>query len=133
MTQLYYPTSHPARLNEDLRLVYDQSYQNSDRLSTLEHKVGEMTKPAPAAPSPSGPSNTKLTGIGVKAVPPGHGTSPFYNQTSGQFEYQTPAGAVAAPASSSATGQPGQIAFDSGFVYICIGVNSWARAALSTF
>lgn len=38
----------------------------------------------------------------------------------------------ATPASSSAAGIKGQIAYDGSFVYICIATNSWIRAAIST-
>ena len=37
------------------------------------------------------------------------------------------------PASSASPGQPGTIAFDSNFLYICVGLNIWRRAALSAF
>lgn len=37
------------------------------------------------------------------------------------------------PASSAAVGQPGQIAFDSNFLYIAVGLNTWRRVALSIF
>ena len=38
-----------------------------------------------------------------------------------------------APATSSSTGVPGQIGWDSGFLYICVATNTWKRVALSTF
>lgn len=38
-----------------------------------------------------------------------------------------------APANSTALGTPNQVAYDSGFFYICIGVNTWKRVAISTF
>ena len=37
------------------------------------------------------------------------------------------------PASSASPGQPGTIAFDSNFLYICVGQNIWRKAALSAF
>lgn len=37
------------------------------------------------------------------------------------------------PSTSTAGGTAGQISFDSGFVYICIGNGNWKRAALTTF
>lgn len=42
-------------------------------------------------------------------------------------------GLVAAPATATSVGSPGQVAFDSGFFYVCISTNVWKRAALSTF
>ena len=37
------------------------------------------------------------------------------------------------PANSAAPGQPGTIAFDANFLYVCVGVNIWLRAPLSVF
>ena len=38
-----------------------------------------------------------------------------------------------APASDTATGNQGDICWDSGYVYVCVAPNSWARAALATW
>ena len=38
-----------------------------------------------------------------------------------------------APASAGATGVPGQIAWDSGFIYVCVATNTWKRVAIATF
>jgi hypothetical protein len=38
-----------------------------------------------------------------------------------------------APATATATGIAGQIAYDGNFIYICVGTDSWKRAALSAF
>src|SRR5271170_2040048 len=40
---------------------------------------------------------------------------------------------AAVPANSAAAGQPGTFAFDTNWLYICVGVNEWRRAALNTF
>lgn len=40
---------------------------------------------------------------------------------------------VAAPATTGATGTLGQIAFDSGFLYICTATNTWKRVAIATW
>lgn len=40
---------------------------------------------------------------------------------------------VPAPASATAPGLEGQIAYDSDFIYVCIGPDEWKRAALSTW
>jgi hypothetical protein len=37
------------------------------------------------------------------------------------------------PASSSASGAAGEIAWDSNYIYVCVATNSWKRVALSTF
>ena len=41
--------------------------------------------------------------------------------------------AVSAPASSTAPGTPGQIAYDSMFFYVCIANNTWKRTAIATW
>lgn len=37
------------------------------------------------------------------------------------------------PTSSASPGEPGTIAFDSGFLYLCVGKNIWRRVALNSF
>ena len=37
------------------------------------------------------------------------------------------------PPASSSPGTPGMITYDSGFLYICIGSNSWKKVAISSF
>ena len=37
------------------------------------------------------------------------------------------------PTSSTSGGAAGQISYDSGNVYICLGPNNWKRSALSSF
>lgn len=37
------------------------------------------------------------------------------------------------PASASATGTTGQIAWDTNYVYVCVATNTWKRAALATW
>jgi len=37
------------------------------------------------------------------------------------------------PASASATGTAGQIAWDANYVYVCISTNTWKRTLLSTW
>ena len=39
----------------------------------------------------------------------------------------------AVPVSSSSTGLPGTIRFDTNYVYVCIANNTWKRAALSSW
>lgn len=40
---------------------------------------------------------------------------------------------TATPASAAATGTTGDIAWDSGFVYVCTGTNTWKRVAIATW
>lgn len=40
---------------------------------------------------------------------------------------------VAAPATASSTGTAGQVAYASGFFYVCVATNTWQRAALVTW
>ena len=37
------------------------------------------------------------------------------------------------PASATATGAQGQIAWDADYIYVCTATNTWKRAALSTY
>lgn len=40
---------------------------------------------------------------------------------------------VKKPAATGSSGSAGQIAYDSGYVYICVAKNTWKRAALTTW
>jgi hypothetical protein len=40
---------------------------------------------------------------------------------------------TSAPASATATGTAGQMAWDSSYIYICTATDTWTRAALSTW
>lgn len=37
------------------------------------------------------------------------------------------------PANSGSDGEPGTFAFDSNWLYVCVGKNTWRRAALNVF
>lgn len=37
------------------------------------------------------------------------------------------------PASASASGVSGQVAYDSNYIYVCVATNTWKRAALTTW
>jgi hypothetical protein len=39
----------------------------------------------------------------------------------------------AAPTSATASGSPGQVAYDSNYIYVCVAANTWVRSALSTW
>jgi hypothetical protein len=57
-----------------------------------------------------------------------------YNSTTGVISYSTPARAnSSAPATATSTGTAGDVAYDSGFIYVCVATNTWVRAALSTW
>lgn len=40
---------------------------------------------------------------------------------------------VTVPASASATGTAGQLAYDSSWLYVCVSSNTWVRTALATW
>ena len=42
-------------------------------------------------------------------------------------------GSQTAPASASATGTAGEVRWDAGYVYVCVGTDTWKRAALTTW
>lgn len=39
----------------------------------------------------------------------------------------------AAPVSATAVGSPGQVAYDSNYIYVCVAANTWVRSSLSTW
>lgn len=41
--------------------------------------------------------------------------------------------ASAPPANSTANGVPGQLTYDSNYIYVCLANSSWKRATLSSF
>lgn len=49
--------------------------------------------------------------------------------TTGQFVIATPA----APATASAAGTAGTIAWDNGFIYVAVATNTWKRVAIATW
>lgn len=40
---------------------------------------------------------------------------------------------VAVPATATSTGVAGQVAYASGFLYVCVATNTWKRTALSSW
>ena len=42
-------------------------------------------------------------------------------------------GWVAVPVTASSAGVAGQMAYDAGFLYICVSSNTWQRVAIATF
>lgn len=40
---------------------------------------------------------------------------------------------ASAPATASSTGTAGDIAYDSGFLYVCTATNTWKRVAIATW
>lgn len=40
---------------------------------------------------------------------------------------------VTAPATASSAGTPGQLAYDTSYIYICTAVDTWKRVAVSTW
>lgn len=56
----------------------------------------------------------------------------FYS-AAGKSKFDTLIFSSHAPASASATGIVGQIAWDSGFLYMCVATNTWKRVAIATW
>lgn len=40
---------------------------------------------------------------------------------------------VAVPATAADPGTPGQVAYESGWLYVCVATDTWERTALATF
>jgi hypothetical protein len=65
-----------------------------------------------------------VSGVGRLAVTPD-----FVRVEGNNFQIQT----SRTPISSSDTGTPGQIAWDSNYLYVCVATNTWKRSDLNTF
>jgi len=70
-----------------------------------------------------------IDGTNIGATTPDAGTFTALTTTGDSVRIQT----SQTPASSSATGATGEIAWDSSYLYVCVATNSWKRIALSTF
>jgi hypothetical protein len=92
-----------------------------------------------------------ISSIGSNSVIPPSSTAPV-SPTNGQLWYDTVSGKIfvyitdawvdtspaiplagAAPLTASSAGTPGQIAYDSSHVYICVANNTWKRSELTTW
>ena len=139
----WYPTEDqvksPRATTQALRIVLDQFYALQDQHDALKQAHEELKSRVPAGasggpPPGSGPTDSMLLGLRVAPIDTqtkATGSALSFDAPSGQLKLVTPAAAVSPPAHTSSPGAPGQIAFDSGFIYVSIGVNSWLRAALS--
>jgi hypothetical protein len=70
-----------------------------------------------------------IDGTNIGAATPGAGTFSALATTSDHVRIDTPQ----TPASSSASGTTGEIAWDTSYIYVCVATNTWKRVALSTF
>jgi hypothetical protein len=57
----------------------------------------------------------------------------FLTNTGGNSELEWKTVATTAPGANNSTGQTGQIAFDSGYIYVCVATNTWKRASLASW
>jgi hypothetical protein len=87
-------------------------------------------------PTPTTP-NTVAYGIDFREgvfssaaiATPGFGVDPEGGITGKSITVTNPS----VPTTASSTGTPGQLAWDSSFIYVCIASNTWKRAALSSW
>lgn len=79
--------------------------------------------------APSSLANT------VYILPQQDGSSGSFMKTNGagQLSFTNSVVSSSPPATASSAGTAGQIAFDSGNVYVCVATNTWKKAALTTF
>ena len=70
-----------------------------------------------------------IDGTNIGTSTPGAGTFSALVTTADHIRINT----SQTPASSSASGAAGEIAWDSNYIYVCVATNSWKRVALSTF
>ena len=126
VTSRGYITSVPTASNSQLGLVKVDNSTIVINNGTIS-SVGSNSIIPPTATPPSSPVNGEL----------------WYDTNSGKiFVYLNdawvdtsppPSIAIAAPAHANSTGTPGQIAYDSNYVYICIATNTWKRSLLSNW
>jgi hypothetical protein len=83
----------------------------------------------------SGTGGTGTYTVSVSQTVTSQGISGTIRGIQGAFVTGAAGGTGAVPASSSAIGRPGQMAFDGSgtWLYICTGTNTWRRTALTTF
>ena len=70
-----------------------------------------------------------IDGTNIGAGTPGAGTFNALATTGDSIRVDT----SQTPASSSASGTKGEIAYDTDYIYVCVATNTWKRVALSTF
>jgi hypothetical protein len=70
-----------------------------------------------------------IDGTNIGSTTPGAGTFSALATTGDHIRIDT----SQTPASSSASGTTGEIAYDSDYIYVCVATNTWKRVALSTF
>lgn len=92
----------------------------------LSDHTGEITVSA-SNPNPGTVTSVEVTSNTLVIT-----GSPITSTGIINIESVTPASS-SAPSTASSTGTPGQIAYSSGYVYVCIATNTWKRAALSTW
>jgi hypothetical protein len=111
-----------ARLSADVPLL--NATQNFTGANTFSASTTNFN-------SPVNLNSTVTVGAPVTAYAPVIvNNSITGNTVSGQVIYETN---PSVPSSSSAAGSPGQISWDANYVYICVGTNTWKRAALTSW
>ena len=77
------------------------------------------------------------TGGGLNSVRAILGNTSYFNtlnvKVNATIDGELILGSPTVPASASATGTTGQIAWASGFIYVCVANNTWQRASLATW
>jgi hypothetical protein len=73
---------------------------------------------------------TELTGVPSTFTPSAH-THTIAQVTGLQSALDLKLQWVGAPASKTATGTAGQLAYDANYLYICVATNTWRRSALA--
>ena len=71
----------------------------------------------------------EIDGTNIGASTPGAGTFNALSTTGDSITIQT----TQTPASASASGTTGEIAWDTNYLYVCVATNTWKRVLLSTW
>ncbi len=81
----------------------------------------------------AGNSLGSLSDVDTITAQPTGGQALVFDDTDDLWKPGTPDQWVAPPASASASGTPGQMAYDSDYLYVCVATDTWKRVALSTW
>jgi hypothetical protein len=70
-----------------------------------------------------------IDGTNIGATTPGTGVFSALTTSGDSVIVQT----SQTPASASATGTAGEIAWDADYIYVCVATNTWKRVAIATW
>lgn len=126
-----------ARSNE-IRVLYRFIFQFNNSGApfdvavkyTVLREVTDLRKVVIAQASSMGGT---LPATNISLIPSGGVSSTNVQSAINELDTEKMNTWVSVPASASATGIAGQMAYESGFLYICVATNTWQRVAIATW